>query len=97
MFRPRMMMRSLIRPVTNSATILQESQVSGPQERARVPSAEGGSKDVLGLLGPLPVALRHARPLDPDLADAIPGKRNSTRGIGDHDVMAGNDLPARGQ
>ena len=66
-----MMIRSLSRPVTNSSPSLQKAQVAGAQEGAFAGVCQMGAERLLGFLGPVPIALGHAGPGDPDLADLV--------------------------
>ena len=50
--------------------VVQEAEVAGPQERA-VAVGGAGAERLLGIVGPLPVALGDARAADPDLARPI--------------------------
>ena len=97
MFRPRMMIRSLIRPVTNKLAIAEEAQVAGAEERARRPSGRAGAEDVL--------ASPRAAPSSP-ARRSVPRPRSRRRdppgsGIRSRDRRsrhdAGDDVPARGR
>ena len=68
--------------------VAEEPEVAGAEERAAVVPGQAGAADVAGLLGAVPVALRDARPRDPDLAHAVVGARAAGAGVDDRDDLA---------
>ena len=78
-------------------TILQKAKVARPQKRPHATLIQVGAQSFLRLRGSPPVALRDARPRDPDLADSILGALDPGRRIDDDDAMTGGDFTARGK
>lgn len=68
--------------------VAQEAEVPGPEERTPVVTGQARAHGLAGLLRTPPVALRDARPRDPDLADAALGAGALRHGIDDRDEMA---------
>ena len=68
-----MMIRSLSRPHDEQLAVLEKTQIAGAQERPFAGVGQVGVEGALRFLGPIPIALGHAGPGDPNLADLVVG------------------------